>query len=325
MKKTLRNVVIALGVLLALVLIGPFLVPVPPPEGTVPPEELAGPGSHFVEVGELIVHYERAGEGEPALILLHGFGASTFSWHKVITPLAEVGTVVAFDRPAFGLTERPLPGEWEGESPYSPAAQVALTVGLMDELGLEKAVLVGNSAGGTVAVQTAQAHPNRIAALVLVDPAIYTGGGAGAPGWVLRSPQLRHVGPLLVRSIATRGEELIDRAWHDPALITEATREGYRLPLQARHWDRALWELTRARAGAPDPAENLDALRLPVLVITGDDDRIVPTEESIRLAAELPNADLVVIPDCGHVPQEECPGAFLRAVEIFLEEEGVRF
>jgi pimeloyl-ACP methyl ester carboxylesterase len=58
-----------------------------------------------------------------------------------------------------------------------------------------------------------------------------------------------------------------------------------------------------------------------VLVITGDDDRIVPTEQSVRLAGELPNAELVVIPECGHVPHEECPGPTLEAMEAFLEEE----
>jgi pimeloyl-ACP methyl ester carboxylesterase len=62
----------------------------------------------------------------------------------------------------------------------------------------------------------------------------------------------------------------------------------------------------------------LAELDLPVLVIAGDDDRVVPTAESIRLAEELPNAQLVVIPACGHVPQEECPQAVLDAVQTFL-------
>jgi pimeloyl-ACP methyl ester carboxylesterase len=64
--------------------------------------------------------------------------------------------------------------------------------------------------------------------------------------------------------------------------------------------------------------EQLEELDVPVLVITGDDDRIVPTEQSVRLAQELPRAELVVIPNCGHLPQEECPEAFLQAVEAFL-------
>jgi pimeloyl-ACP methyl ester carboxylesterase len=59
---------------------------------------------------------------------------------------------------------------------------------------------------------------------------------------------------------------------------------------------------------------------MPCLVITGDDDRIVPTDQSIRLADELPDAELVVIPDCGHIPHEECPELFLQAVTDFLNQ-----
>ena len=87
--------------------------------------------------------------------------------------------------------------------------------------------------------------------------------------------------------------------------------------MQAENWDRALWELTVAGED-PGLAARLDELRMPVLVITGDDDRIVPTEDSLRLAREIPGAKLAVMPACGHVPQEECPAVFLAAVEGFF-------
>lgn len=72
-------------------------------------------------------------------------------------------------------------------------------------------------------------------------------------------------------------------------------------------WDRALWAFTSA-SQASDLPGRLAGLELPVLIITGDDDRVVPTEQSIRLAGELPNADLVVLPACGHVPQKSAKG-----------------
>ncbi len=316
-----RIVLIIGGILLLLLGIGPFLVPVPPLEDTAPPEQLADPDSHFVEVNNLTVHYKQRGTGDPKLLLLHGFAASTFSWREVITPLAKTGsTVVAFDRPAFGLTERPLPWAWEGENPYSTEAQAALTIGLMDTLDWERAILVGNSAGGTVALLTALEHPQRVPALVLVDAAIYTGGGTPAivrP--LLRTPQMRHLGPLITRRIQSWGEDFARSAWHDPSRLTPEIWAGYKKPLHAENWDRALWELTRASRQRSDLAERLADVTLPTLVITGDDDRIVPTEQSIRLAEELPNATLVVIPNCGHIPHEECPKAFLKAVQDFLE------
>ncbi len=184
--KLLRILLGALVGVLLLVLVGPFLVPVKPLEGLVPPEDLADPDSEFVEVDGLKFHYKRAGAGTPAMILLHGFSASTFSWRSVMGPLAKLGTVVAYDRPSSGLTERPLPGHprmeggaaWTGVNPYSGPAQAAQVVGMMDKLGIDKAVLIGNSAGGTVAMNAALAYPERVQGLVLVDAAIYTGGGA---------------------------------------------------------------------------------------------------------------------------------------------------
>ena len=315
-RKGWRILLAVLGVLLLAVLIGPFLVPVPELEGTLPPQALADPDSQFIKINGLEVHVKTLGEGKPVFVLLHGFGASLYSWQAVMEPLSQHGMVIAFDRPAFGLTEPPL--TWEGTNPYSPEAQVALVLGLLDHFGVQQAILVGNSAGGTVAMQVALAYPERVSALILVDPAVYSGGGAPAlvrP--LLATPQMRHLGPLIARQIQVRGPELIELAWHDPSLITPETFELYKRPLQVENWDKALWELTIA-SRASGLAEHLSEFTLPVLVITGDDDRIVPTADSIRLAGELPNAELVVIPQAGHVPHEERPAEFMQAIEAFL-------
>ncbi len=320
MKRALAIILILLALSLLAVLLIPLLVPLPPVPGAVPPAQLADADSRFIRVNGLQVHYKTAGVGRPALVLLHGFAASTYSWREVMAPLAERYTVIAFDRPAFGLTERPLPGTWTDQNPYRFDAQVALVVGLLDELGVDQAVLVGNSAGGTLAVATALRHPDRVSALVLVDPAVYVRGGR-FPDWmhsILASPQMRWYGPLLLRAVVpVWGEGFGRSAWHDPAGLTPAVWAGYTKPLRAENWDRAFWELLLV-SEVPDLATRLDQVRWPTLVITGDDDRIVPTDQSVRLAAELPNAKLVVIPHCGHVPQEECPAAFLEAVKGFL-------
>ena len=317
MKRRIGIIALAVSaVVLLAVLFGPFMVPVPPLEGTRLPQELADPDSQFIEINGVNTHVKTMGQGEPVFVLLHGFGASLDSWQAVMEPLSQLGTVIAFDRPAFGLTERPL--TWEGENPYSSEAQVAQVIGLLDHLGVEKAILVGNSAGGTVAMQTTLAHPERVSALILVDPAVYSGGGA--PAWVrplLATPQMRHLGPLIARTIQARGPELIQLAWHDPSLLRPETIERYKKPLLVENWDKALWEFTLA-SRATGLAARLDALTLPVLVITGDDDRIVPTKDSIRLAGELPDAVLEVIANAGHVPHEERPGAFMDAVNRFL-------
>jgi len=315
-KELLLMVGIILIVLILVLAIGPFLVPVPSLENTKTIEQLADADSQFIELNGINVHYKKWGEGEPTFILLHGFGASLFSWREVAEPLSKFGTVIAYDRPAFGLTERPL--EWEGESPYSPQAQTDLVIALMDELDIEKAILVGNSAGGTISMQAALQHPERVQALILVDAAVYAGGGA--PSWVrpiLKTPQMNHLGPLIARQLQARGKDFIKLAFHDPSKITPDIFEGYQKPLQAENWDKALWQFTVASQES-GLVERLTELTVPTLVITGDDDRIVPTEQSLRLADELPNAALSVIAQSGHLSHEERPVEFMQAVTEFL-------
>ena len=303
---------------LAVMAIGPFLVPVPPLKGTFPPHELADDDSEFIEINGLDIHVKKLGQGEPVFVLLHGFAASLYSWHAVMKPLRQLGTVIAFDRPGFGLSEHPL--TWQGQNPYSPETQVDLVIGLFDHFGVKQAILVGNSAGGTVAMQATLAHPERISALILVDPAVYRGGGA--PGWLqhlLATPQMRHLGPLITRQILSRGRELIKLAWHNPDLLPPEMVEYYRKPFQVENWDKSFWEFTLA-SRPTGLKEHLDEFTLPVLVITGDDDRIVPISDSIRLAGELPNASLKVIENAGHVPHEEQPQVFMEAVTSFVSK-----
>lgn len=318
MRTTLKIIAIGVGLLVFMLLVVPFLVPVPPVEATVSPRQLADADSRFAETNGIDVHYKTEGTGDEAVVLLHGFASHTYTWREVMAPLAADHQVVAFDRPAFGLTERPMRPDWpDGQNPYGAEFQSDLTVGLMSELGIDQAVLVGNSAGGSIAMLTALRHPSRVAALILVDPAIYSGGGT--PGFLrplFQTPQMQHLGPLIARRIQDWGYQFGQSAWHDPSQFTPEIWQNYTRPLQAENWDRALWELTAASRPLDLP-KRFAELDLPILIITGDDDRIVPTEQSIRLAEEL-GAELAVLPDCGHVPQEECPEAFLQAVQDFL-------
>lgn len=318
MTKTFKISMALIAIVVLLVMAAPALLVVPPAPNVLPVEELAEPDSQFVEINGVKVHYKSSGAGDAAIILLHGFGASVFSWREVIEPLALAGfgAIIAYDRPAFGFTERPT--RWQGQNPYSLMGQVALLDGLMDALEIEQAVLVGNSAGGRVAAAYALEHPQRVRALVMVDAAV----SSPAPPWrqavLYNLPPMQLIGPLMVRKIAQTGNDSIREAWHAPQLVSDGIIAGYRKPLRAENWDVGLWEYTRARRDL-DAAARLDELSLPVLVVSGDDDRVIPVENSMRLAAELPNAELVIFENCGHLPQEECPAAFLEALVPFLQ------
>ena len=317
MNKLIKIVSILFLVLIDLVLIGPLLIPVPPLEDVSPVRELADPDSQFVQVDGIDFHYKTAGSQGPPVVLLHGFGASLYSWREVMPELGADYRVFAYDRTAFGLTERPT--EWAGENPYTRSASVSHLGGLLDAWGADKAVLIGNSAGGTVAMKFALAHPDQVQALILVSPAVGSGGGPLAGrDWLVDLPQIQRLGPLLVRRIAETGPETIDQAWHDPARQPADMFPLYEKPLRAENWDLALWYLSTT-GEVSDLPDRLSEFDLPILVITGDDDRIVPTQSTIEITEQLPGAELVVLPECGHLPQEECPQAFMDTVINFLD------
>ena len=118
---------------------------------------------------------------------------------------------------------------------------------------------------------------------------------------------MKRLGPLLIRKYYTsffeRGRKF---AWYDPSKQTEEILEGYRKPMRTHNWDHALWEYALAYKSS-NPGEKLGGIKMPVLVITGDDDRIVPPEASEKIADEISHAELVVISNAGHLPQEETP------------------
>ena len=313
---------IVLGSILSLLLVGPFLIPVNS-SGTLTNVEAAnaqfGDKSKFTEVVGHDVHYLTAGDpsSDRLILLLHGFGANVSTWDPVLDELGAAGFVVAYDRAAFGFTERPE--SWSGTNPYSSAGQLEVIQALIDEFGAGKEVVIlGHSAGGNLAAAYAAENPEAVDQLILLDPAIYTSGGT--PDWltwIYDIPQLNHVGPALVSSIATSGLDLLDRSYFDKSLVTEELKAKYTAPLKITGWEKAFWNFNKAPR-TTNVDKQLASITMATLVITGDNDEVVATADSIRLAGELPNAQLVVIEDCGHLPNEEKSQEFLTAVAGFL-------
>jgi pimeloyl-ACP methyl ester carboxylesterase len=306
--------------ILFLIVLGPLIMPLPPLDGIQPLETLVYSDSQFMEINGVDIHYQEVqSNSETLIVLLHGFGSSTYSWQKVMQSFSLFGSVLAYDRPGFGLTERVIPFKEVNTNPYLLEYQSQILLAFIEAKKAEKIILVGNSAGGTVALQTALEYPERIDALILISPAVY--GSGGAPKWIkplLNLPQMDRLGPVLVRTIRERGLEILELAWSDPEQISERDLANYQKPLSVERWDVGLWEFTKAN-GENEIDSRISEITIPVLVITGADDKIIPADQSIQLASELSNASLVVIPDCGHVPQEECPAAFMSAVETFID------
>jgi pimeloyl-ACP methyl ester carboxylesterase len=294
--------------------LGPFLLPLPSLD-TVPPAELASPEDRFVDLDGITVRYREWGRGSPSFLLLHGFGSHSDSWSPVASDLAEHGRLVAFDRVGFGLTERPV--QWEGTNPYGDDAQMDVILGLMDHLEIENPVLVGHSAGGGIALGFALAHPERVGGLVLEAPSLRAAGGWLRP--ILGTPQGRRVVRFAARRAGDRIPSILASAYHDPERLSDEMTDAYRLPLRADAWDLGFAHFVAAPRQNVDRA-GLEDLELPVLVITGADDTWVDPDETVAMAETIPDSMLQVVSDCGHVVHEECPDAFLRAVEAWLAE-----
>lgn len=269
------------------------------------------PMERLVAVENQRVHVVDVGAGEP-LVLLHGFGASTLIWDAVVPELARSRRVVAIDLNGFGWTERPRAPE-----AYTLAGQERLVLGVADALGLDRFDLAGHSYGGAISIFLASRHPERVRSLVLVDSAM------PAYGTLRRRDRFasRRLAGMYVRTIGlTRGRVRagLKASYADDSKVTPALVEAYLERLRVEGVEDAFFGLT-APTGAPPDRVELATLAMPALLVWGAEDVLVTAADGRAAAAAMPDATFVELPACGHSPMEECPAAFVAAVEPFLE------
>lgn len=268
------------------------------------------PADQLVRVGGQLVHVEQAGAGEP-VVLLHGFGASTYSWRKVMPALAESHRVVAIDLNGFGYTQRPTT-----RASYTREAQARLVLGTMDALGIDRAHIVGHSYGGGITLYLASQHPERFRTMVLVD--------SSAPTYPndrrSRAAAFRPLDSLLARTVFLRPamvrRSLLSAYWDDSKVTPELV-QAYLDRLAIEGAPYAFYGLT---APAPQGVTvELEKIAVPALVVWGAHDTLIAPEVGRRAAARLQRSEFVLFDKSGHLPMEEEPEAFLRAVLPFLE------
>lgn len=324
---------VLLGLLFAAALILPLVWPVPPLADTRGVDELAGPDATWIEADGVRLHARIAapadvhdGDAPAAFVFVHAYASQLGTFARLQDALSTTAPTIAYDRPGFGLSERP-PASGGNPGPYGHEAQVEHLRVALDALGARRGVIVGAGAGGSIALRFAHRHPERVAGLVLIAPDVEGGGGvAPVARPLLRTPQADRIGPLLMRQLGGEaGESLLRAAYADESRLPAETLEAHRRATSAHGWDRALWEVTRA-GRAPDVAPRLGAIDAPALLLTGSEDTVVPPDATERVARQLPDARLEVVDGCGHRVHEECPDAAIAAVEAWLErsaaEEG---
>lgn len=321
----MRVVMGLLRVLLVVALI-PFLVDIPVGAEAQPDELLAtgaAPNARVVTVEERRTVVATAGRSsDPALILVHGFGGSTFGWRHVMEPLAASGWyVVALDLPGFGLAEK----GWDQS--YAHESQAGYVLSVMDQLSIQGAVVAGHSMGGSVVSWVAALAPERVRGLALIDAAIVspTATRNAAAATALSLPPLRRTARIIIRSAFTEVTfgDLLSSAFAVKSAATPETIRGYAAASQLPEWDAALLGIIRdASANAlPTSIETVvdgAGTPIPTLILWGADDSWVPLSAGESLRDALPAATYVVLPRLGHVPFEEDPEAFTRAMQEWL-------
>jgi pimeloyl-ACP methyl ester carboxylesterase len=251
------------------------------------------------------LHVTEAGRG-PALLMLHGLSATHVNWEHTMAAFSSRFRVIAPDLPGHGRSGKP-------DAPYTIDFFAGVMRSLGRELGLEEAVVLGNSLGGQIAVQMALDYPAWTRALVLVAPAGGFGQTVNALSWTIRAV----AGPRLLSFALPYA---LDRSVHDRTRAEHLARRRI-LAERLAHEDfpgfaRAVnRSLLGAIAAGRQP---LHEIRQPVLLVWGRNDRMVALSGSRRLTQAVPHARLAVLENCGHIPMLEQPEQFNRLVADFL-------
>jgi pimeloyl-ACP methyl ester carboxylesterase len=262
--------------------------------------DAAGLTARYTTLEGLRVRYVRAGSGPP-LLLVHGIVSSIDTWRDVLPLLAREHDVVALDLPGFGASDQP--------AGLSGLVYPKVLAGLMDQLGIPRASIVGHSLGGAAACLLAAERPERVDRLALLAPAGFNLASDEMP-WLLRVVEWPPVGALLERLPVRRAlvRTGLRQVVYDDALVTDERVEQYWAPLARPGAIASLRALLASRhaLGASVPQQAAQ-VRAPTLLVWGREDAWIPVTYAESFLAAIPGSHLRVLERCGHLPQEERP------------------
>jgi pimeloyl-ACP methyl ester carboxylesterase len=268
-----------------------------------------------VDLDGLEIAYDIHGEGHP-LLLIAPLGYCSWFWDKIVPGLAPHFQVITFDNRGAGSTDKP-------EGPYTVPMMAADTARLLDELGISRAYVYGHSLGGFIAQELAVSRPDLVSKLVL------GGTNHGGQNVIPISPEALEVmtkreGNLI--EVIKRGITIAaapDCENRKPGLVEELI--DYRLtnPVPpAQYQAQVMAGAGMANLSEEEVDERMAAIQVPVLILFGKHDRVVPPGNAELMAEKLPNAEIKILPDTGHIFPVEDPEATVEAIVRFLGGNG---
>lgn len=262
---------------------------------------------------QVFLYAEEHGHGRP-LLLLHGLGASTYTWRNLIPSLAQRHRVIAIDLKGFGSSQKPF------DQDYSLRDHAALVAAFIRKRRLRDVTLIGHSFGGAIALLVTlefnRREPGRIRDLVLMSAPAYNQPSTEFIDF-LRTPVLPYAAMALVPPELAIWLSLDDeQATH----MSSDDIRAYARPFHDPGAQHAL--ITTARQIVPADVDRITArypsIKQPTLIVWCDGDPIVPLATGRHLASVLPNARLQVLKGCGHAPQHDRPRAVWHLLRRFL-------
>jgi pimeloyl-ACP methyl ester carboxylesterase len=264
--------------------------------------------------GPLDMHYIEKGSGSNHILFIHGFRAHAYTWQLLIDPLVQMGHHVwALDLIGFGLSDKP------NNVIYNQNFFVNQIRAFMQDKQIASAHIVGNSMGGTLALELALNHPEITRSLTLIN----------GLGYTLEMPSylyiIRHLdflwGPCLNPYIIRK---CLYEVIYNKEYVTDEKVEAYCLPYRLP--GGILASLLTMRQFDLQRLEELnlsfDKIKQPILIIWGEDDTLIPIDHYRRFVKDLPEAKNHLIPNCGHMPQEEKPDEVLSIIIPFYQTLG---
>jgi pimeloyl-ACP methyl ester carboxylesterase len=272
------------------------------------------------QIRNIKVGYLDEGSGDEVILLIHGLGSNAKGWLRNIPELAREHRVIAVDLPGYGMSDK-------GYYKYSLSFYAQVLVELLDSLDVERAVWMGHSMGGQIAMVAALDHPARVSKLVLISPAGFEAFTDGEGDWMRRAVSPDFVQDTTIRNIAVN----LKSNFHDAPpeadfMITDRIRVR-----GARDFDRYCYAVAEnVEAMLDEPVlDRLGDITQPTLVLFGKNDNLIPnrylhggrtSDVAVSGTERIPGARLVLVEKCGHFVQFEKPEITNAEVLRFCRE-----